>query len=112
MDIAFNRIHANDVGREIEVPQKVIAVRVPCEVEVAHGDVRTARAEHHLAVSKARGADLPILKGEGFGRLVALVGERHKEFVSISEQYLIVTADGNSSFLQPSLEILRFLFAS
>jgi len=58
------RIHANDVGREIEVPQKVIAMHVSCEVEIAHGDMRTACAEYHLAVSEARGADLPILKGE------------------------------------------------
>ena len=64
LNITFNRIHANDVGREIEIMQKVVAVRVPREVEIAHGDVRTAGAEHGIAVSKARGADLPILKGE------------------------------------------------
>ena len=106
LNITLNRIHANDVGCEIEVPQKVIALHVLCKVEVAHGDVRASGAEHHLAVSEARSADLSVIQGEREGRLIALVGERHKEFVSISEQHLIVTADGNSSFLQPSLEIL------
>ena len=82
-------------------------MHVLCEVEVAHGDVRASGAEHGIAVSKAQGAYLSVFKGIGEGRLVALVGERHKEFVGVAEQYLIITADGNSSFLQPSLEILR-----
>ena len=107
LNIAFNRIHANDVGREIKITQKIVAVGVPREVEIAHGDVRASCAEHHLAVSEARGADLSILKGEGFGRLVALVGECQEELIAVAEQNLIVTADGNSSFSQPSLEILR-----
>ena len=62
LNIAFNRIHANNIGREIKIAQKVIAVCVLREVEVAHGDVRTSRAEHHFTVSKTRGADLPVIQ--------------------------------------------------
>ena len=62
LNITFDRIHANDIGCEIEVPHKVIAVRIPCEVEIAHGDMRTACAKHHLAVSEARGAYLSVLQ--------------------------------------------------
>ena len=62
LNITFNRIHANNIGSEIKVAQKVIAVCVLREVEVAHGDVRTAGAEHHLTVSKARGADLSVIQ--------------------------------------------------
>ena len=107
LNVAFNRIHANDIGCEIEVPQKVIAVRVPCEVEIAHGDMRTAGAQHRFSVRESDRADLVFVKHQRLCRLVTLVGQCHKEFVRIAEQHLIVTADGNSSFLQPSLEILR-----
>ena len=62
LNIAFNRIHANNIGREIKIAQKVIAMRVLREVEVAHGDMRTAGAEHHFTVSKTRGADLPVIQ--------------------------------------------------
>jgi len=62
LNIAFNRIHANNIGSEIKIAQKVIAVCVLREVEVAHGDMRTARAEHHFPVSKTRGADLPVIQ--------------------------------------------------
>ena len=62
LNVAFNRIHANDIGRKIKITQKVIAVCVLREVEVAHGDMRTARAEHHFPVSKTRGADLPVIQ--------------------------------------------------
>ena len=60
LNIAFNRIHTNNIGREIKIAQKVIAMRVLRKVEVAHGDVRTAGAEHHFPVSKTRGADLSV----------------------------------------------------
>ena len=62
LNIAFNRIHANNIGREIKITQKVIAVCVLREVEVAHGDVRTAGAEHHFTVSKTRSADLSVIQ--------------------------------------------------
>ena len=62
LNIAFNSIHANNIGREIKIAQKVIAVCVLRKVEVAHGDVRTAGAEHHFTVSKARGADLSVIQ--------------------------------------------------
>ena len=62
LNIAFNRIHANNIGREIKIAQKVIAVCILREVEVAHGNVRTAGAEHHFTVSKARGADLSVIQ--------------------------------------------------
>ena len=106
MDIALDGVHANNIGREIKVPQKVIAMHVLCEVEIAHGDVRASGAEHGVAVSESHGADLPIVKGEGVGRLVVLIGERHEELVGVAEQNLVVTADGNPSFLQPFLKIL------
>ena len=81
-------------------------MHVLCEVEIAHGDVRASGAEHGVAVSESHGADLSIVKGEGVGRLIAFVGERHEELVGVAEQHLVVTADGNSSFLQPFLKIL------
>ena len=62
LNVALDGVHANNIGREIEVPQKVIAMHVLCEVEIAHGDVRASGAEHGVAVSESHGADLPIVK--------------------------------------------------
>ena len=106
LNIAFNRVHANNIGSEIKITQKVIAVCILREVEVAHGDVRTAGAEHHFTVSKTRSANLSVIQREGKGRLVALIGERPEKFVGVTEQHLIIAADRDPSFSQPFLKML------
>ena len=62
LDIVLNGVHADDIRREIEVGEDISLVRVLCQIQIAHGDVRASCAEHHLTVSEARGAYLSVLQ--------------------------------------------------
>lgn len=80
-------------------------MRILCKIQIAHGDVRTAGAQHRFPVRESDRADLVFVKHQRLCRLVGLVGQCHKEFVRISEEHLVVSADSDSTVFQPALEM-------
>ena len=105
LNVIFNGVYADDIRREIEVGEDISLMRILCKIQIAHGDVRTAGAQHRFPVRESDRADLVFVKHQRLCRLVGLVGQCHKEFVRISEEHLVVSADSDSTVFQPALEM-------
>ena len=106
LDIIVDRIHADDVRREIEVGEDIHLMGIARQVQIAHRDVRTSCTGDPFVVGKRNGADLVLIEHQRFCRLVSLVGQRHKKFIGIAEQNLVVSAYCNPSVLEPFLKDL------
>ena len=58
LNVIFNGVYADDIRREIEVGEDISLMRILCKIQIAHGDVRTAGAQHRFPVRESDRADL------------------------------------------------------
>ena len=109
LDIIVDRIHADDVRREVEIGEYIHLTSIARQVQISHRDVWASCTGNPFVMGKGNRADLVLIEHQRFCRLVSLVGQRHKEFIGIAQQDFVVSAYCDPSMLEPLLEDLSII---